>query len=127
MVRWLKSLFVNKWDKDSVLSFNRTKLQTEINNLSDNLYTFRHEVSWKILREVIEMARNIEILDVNKYPNDGKGFYVHKGRMQALTDLGVYIDNAILGKASEMKDGKTQVRNIIKQPRRTNNQAQTAL
>lgn len=87
-------LFKKKNESTRLLEFNKKKLMEEINNLSDKLHNFRGETSLKIVKEVIEMARNIQILEVNHYM-DEKSISIHKGRLQALSDLSAYIDSAI--------------------------------
>ena len=98
MVQWFKKKTIH----DRVLGFNKDKLQSEINNLSDKLYEFRNEMSLKIILEVLEMARNIQILDVNLY-KDEKSLLIHKGRLQALGDMISY-----LGKASTTQPNKKE-------------------
>ena len=96
MVQWFKK----KKTQTRILEFNKKKLLNEINNLSDNLYEYRNETSLKIVKEVIDMAMNIQLLDVNLCV-DPKDTLIHKGRVQALSDISSYIDRAMSERPSE--------------------------
>lgn len=112
MALWFK----NKSER--VLEFNTKKLKNDIHNLSDKLYEYRNDVSLNIIKEVINIAKNIQILEVNM---SGTDIELHKGRVQALSDLDVYIENSIA-----FRKEKNEQR-IINQPRRTSSTAGLAI
>src|SRR5262245_16623367 len=97
MALWFKK----KPQTERVLEYNREKLSRELQNLSGKLYEFRKEMSLAILQEVLQMARNIQILEVNRYSD--QEMLIHRGRLQAMDDLISYIETAI---APPEKEGK---------------------
>lgn len=93
----LKNLFVKQEKPQILLSFNMKDLSTKMQQYSTELYHFKSEDSWKLLKRVIETARNIQILEVNRYkPNasTAENLAHSRGRLEALNDLVSYIELA---------------------------------
>lgn len=94
-----------------LLSFNREELGAKIERLSVSLYRCRTEDSVKIIREVIEAARNIQILEVNRATPEK--FAHHMGRLEALSDIAVFfeqsMDPAIYEQRRERENNKTRI------------------
>lgn len=108
----------SKPKEERMLEFNKKKLQSDIHNLSDKLYEYRNDVGLAIIKEVVDIAKNIQILEVNL---TGKDIELHRGRVQALNDLSSYIENSIA-----FRKEKNEQR-VINQPRRANNMAGAAM
>lgn len=125
-IYWLFSKFSPRYRE---LSFNRGKLNEELENLSNHLYEYRNEFSYKIMREVIELVKNIETININ-IDGDRKRQLIRNGRIRALTDLGNYIDLAVAARKEELKSGKTkQVRDSVRVQaiRTSQNKAEAAI
>lgn len=105
-------LFKKKVSKtERVLDFNKNKLREEIENLSSKLYPLRQDLALQIIKEVIEMAKNVQILEVNSYKSESD-LLIHRGRLQALSDLASYIERSMTNKPTE--EGAPKARDTIK-------------
>jgi hypothetical protein len=96
MARWFKRKPVEK-KLERVLDYNASLLKEQIENLSSKLYSLKNEFSVHIIREVIDMARNVQILEVNRYRSEEER-WVHKGRLEALSDLSSYIERSVMNR-----------------------------
>lgn len=122
MALWFKKKPIN----ERVLEFNQTKLKTELQNLSSRLSVLKDDLGVAVIEEVIQLARNIQILESNKY-RDEKNFFIHHGRVQALSDLADYISRSKEVKEEKKKEGvpRDQLKSV--KQRRTDHQAGIAI
>lgn len=119
MVPWFKK------PAEKVLEFNREKLQTELNNMASHLYEVRGEVGLRLIQEILQTSRNIQVLEVTLAKNQD----YHRGRLDAFSDLIHYIERAIASRKEEVKQGsKKPIRESISiMERRSGTQAGAAL
>lgn len=112
MAQWFKRVWVRLFGSavEKQIDFNRKRVCTEMENLSGHLYDCRKENSWKIIREVIDMAKNVQILDGTKCKTTDQQL-VSFGRLQALSDIGEYIDRAI---ESKMREAETKEKQKVR-------------
>jgi hypothetical protein len=116
-------LFSKKTKTQRLLEFNKDKLQKDINNLSNRIFDYRKDLGLQIIQEVIELAKNIEVLELAS-AKDESDMQRHKGRLQAFTDLSAYILNSL---EFHKQEDKQTPRGTIKMARRTSNQAGVSL
>jgi predicted RNase H-like nuclease (RuvC/YqgF family) len=103
MALWPKK----KTKTERLLKFNINELKEHIQNLSSRLYPLKNEFSVHIVREVIDMARNVQILEVNKARSE-KELHIHQGRLQALSDLSEYITRSLENKPVDENEPKAR-------------------
>lgn len=115
MVQWFKGLILHimgyfrGWRPAltrDVFSFNHEQLVREMTELSASLYELRHEQSWKVVRELIVRARNVQAIDAARLtPSDKSAILLahHQGRVQAFSDLLANIDNSMDQMAYEQR------------------------
>lgn len=134
MVQFFKklfSIFRKKTPMERQLIFSLTTLSEQMENLSAHLYTFHREDSLKIIREVIELSKNFELLEINRY-REPRDIERHRGRYSALSDIGYYIDRAIehgkeLDRQKKSEDDlKRGAISLHRSRRKTSNQAESA-
>lgn len=125
MVQWFKRRKEKK-AQERLLSFNREKIHTEMGNLSDALYPLKHEISFKLIKEVVQLARNAEILEVNAYRTHDE-IQVHRGRLMAFTDLLSYLENAATFRPAKEEKKTPEGQHTIRTIRKTTNQAGAAI
>lgn len=127
IVMWLNSFFYTPATRQ--LSYNRDKLCSELQNLSDKLFDYKTEMSFAIVREVVEMSKNVAMLEAAQFAKSEQDINLLRGRFQALSDLGHYLDMAIQSRKEEKKTGiKKQSREFkVQEIRRANNQAGLAI
>lgn len=117
MVQWFKT----KTKEERIVEFNREKLTKEIDGLSSQLFKFKGETSLAIVEEVIKLAYNIQLLEGGKVSTE-KEMLIHKGRLQALSDLSSYIERSKTSNKTTHKD----IRDVIKL-RRTDGNSGSAI
>lgn len=103
MALWSKK----KEESVRVLEFNKGKLQEEIENLSSHLTKHKEDITLKIFEELLQLARNVEILDVGLYKTE-QDLHIHKGRLAAFSDLISYIERAKAFDPKEEKQGRAR-------------------
>lgn len=79
---------------ERTLEFNYQKLQTEMENLSGNLHKYKAEMGVAIVREMIQMLYNTQVLLVNGI-KDEKALLRHQGKIDAIMTMSQYIEQAI--------------------------------
>jgi hypothetical protein len=132
MVQFFKRLFSRRKRKEVLLlSYNARDLKARMQDASEKLYEYRHENSWRVIKDVIDMAMNVQILEVNRATATTTSLALHQGRLQALSDLSNYVESAMDSIAYQKRHkDQAQVmgeRVLTRQRQRTSNQAGAAL
>lgn len=96
MLKFLKSLFSRRKQHqppkyELMLSYNVEELASKLDVLGQDLYRSRMEDSVGIIKKIVEAARNIQILEVNRVNPESMRLHHHRGRLEALNDLLAYI------------------------------------
>lgn len=110
---------------ERLVEFNIDKLKRELGNLGEALYEHRNDRGFLIIREVIELARNIQLLEVSRYKG-AERIQIHQGRLESMSDILDFISNHIKfqgteGRKESPKPDQHAVRAIHKErPKPTN-------
>lgn len=113
----LMGLFSRKSKTELILEWNLAELSEKQEKLALQLYHYRTEDSWKLLKQVLDIAKNIQLLQTNILKtNDPVKFAHHSGRFEALTDMSNFIELAF-DKEFQMQRGneeKKKPKSVIK-------------
>lgn len=93
----LMLLFKKKKTTSVLLDYNIGNLSAKLERIQLDLYRLRHEDSGIMIKEAIQTARNIQILEINRFnPNKSNVEQLshQQGRLEALTDLARFIELA---------------------------------
>lgn len=90
---YIKSLFFKKTKTQQLLSFNIEELSSQMSRLSLEVYRCRTEDSMRVLKKIVQTARNIQLLETNRA--DPAKVMHHIGRLDALTDLASFIETSL--------------------------------
>jgi len=91
---WIKSLFVKKKSRTHhLLSYNIADLSSQMESLSIDIFKCRTEDSMRVLKKVVQTARNIQLLETNRA--DPAKVMHHIGRLDALSDLAAFIEMSL--------------------------------
>jgi hypothetical protein len=91
MALWFKK---KKTEAHKLLDFNVQSLATKLENAQLDLFKYRNDDAFKIIEEAIALARNIQILEINRAhtTKDSMTHLAHQqGRLEALTDLSRFL------------------------------------
>jgi hypothetical protein len=83
---------------EKLLSFNAEELGAQMQQLSVELYRCKEEASIKLVQRMIDTARNIQIIEINRIsPNKAKLEQLEHqlGRLAALSDLYNFITGSL--------------------------------
>jgi hypothetical protein len=97
-------LFYRKSATQLMLEYNVSDLSAKMQRLSVELYRCRVEDSIKVLAKVVDTARNIQLLEVNRAKPEA--FQHHMGRLEALTDLATFIEHSLDPAVYEQRKAK---------------------
>ena len=90
---YILSLFKPKTQVEKLLEFNQVHLATKMERSQLELHKHKGDDGVALVKLAIDTARNITVLEVNRV-KDKENLSYHLGRLQALVDLGQFIDNA---------------------------------
>jgi hypothetical protein len=90
---YIKSLFKKKTYTQQLLSYNIADLSSQMDSLSIDIFRCRTEDSMRVLKKVVQTARNIQLLETNR-AEPSKVMH-HIGRLDALSDLAAFIEMSL--------------------------------
>ncbi len=94
---YLMNLFTKKPSEktkaEKLLSYNVEDLSSKMHQYSIEVFRCRTEDSMRVLKKVVETARNIQILEVNRSSKEKIDH--HLGRLEALSDLASFIEHSL--------------------------------
>jgi hypothetical protein len=89
-------LFSKKTQTQLLLDFNVENLSKKMEHLSMDVYRSRNEDGFKIVKNLLNTCRNIQILEINRLKSSTTDQYAHmQGRLEALTDLSWHLDRCL--------------------------------
>jgi hypothetical protein len=89
-------LFKKRTQTQLLLDYNIENLQQKMEHLSMDVYRNRNEDGFRIIKNILDIARNIQILEINRVKSSNLDTFNHlKGRLEALTDLSYHLDRCL--------------------------------
>lgn len=130
----IKAFFITLWTKlafsyrgRDVLYFSMEKINEAVARHMEMLYALRAERSWQHYREIVLLAKNIAILQMNRslLSNSKQAdYHFHRGRLASFDELLKYVDTSLESLRTEEKQAApSQVQNekkIIRSKRFSN-------
>lgn len=108
-----------------LLSYNVEQLGAQMDRIRDDIFHCRSEDGVKMIVKLVMAARNLQLLEVSRQTADVQALSLHRGRLEAFTDLLVAIDQAMdadLYRARN-KDKKTNVKTLMRSNENQRSQA----
>lgn len=97
---------------------SREKLNSSLDVIIDRLSEYRQDEGVKDLMEVIQIGKNIAVLDAAKAPNDQDRIRF-QAKVEAYHELQTFIEAGINRVKNEIRNGKGPVRGTIRSVNRT--------